>query len=247
MAKIDFLEMAEQAAKIADDKKAVKTVILDVRSLTAIANYFVITTAESTPQIYAICAEIEKTFKEDGISIVRKEGVSSASWRVLDYGGLVVHVMSPQTRDLYNLEKLWGDAKTVKTKISFITIQKPEIIEKIEEKFNESAKEGKALVKKAVKAAKKKIFKEKKNIQKEYARKLNKAKKDAEKKVSRTLKEVEKKTVKSVKEIKKNLKKANSKIKFVKKNAKAAGKAVQAFAKTLLGKKNKPAKKKKVK
>jgi ribosome-associated protein len=225
MAKIDFLVMAERSASIAEDKKALNTVILDVRDLTAIANYFVIATAESTPQINAVCGEIEKTFKEEGITVVRREGVSSASWRVLDYGGLVVHVMSPQVRDLYNLEKLWRDAKTVKTKASVLKIQKPEIVAKIEEKFKESAEEGK----KAAKAVKKKIFKEKKAIQKEYSKKLSEAKKEA------------KKTVK------KGIETAKSKVKNVKKTVKAVGKGIEAFGKTLVKKsvkKSKPAKKK---
>jgi len=233
MSKIDFLKMAEKAAEIADDKKAVKTVILDVRSLTAIANYFVITTAESMPQINAVCGEIEKVFKEEAITIVRKEGVSSASWRVLDYGGLVIHVMSQQVRDLYNLEKLWSGAKVVKTKIPVIKIQKPEIVEKIEKKFNESAEEIKKTAKKAAKAVKKKIFKEKKLMQKKYARKINKMKKDADKKVSRVLKKVERKASESVKEIKKDFKKANSKINRFKKTVKAVGKGIEAFGKTL--------------
>ncbi|MCL1971936.1 MAG: ribosome silencing factor [Endomicrobia bacterium] len=236
MSKIDFLKMAEQAAKIADGKKAVRTVILDVRDLTAIANYFVITTAESTPQINAICGEIEKTFKEKGMPVVRREGVSSASWRVLDYGGLVVHVMSPHVRDLYNLEKLWNDAKIIKTDIPVIKIQKPEIVEKIEEKFNESAEKIKKAAKKAARAAKKKIFKEKKAMQKKYARKINNVKKDAEKKAARTLKKIERKADKSVKEVKKSLKKANSRISRVKRTVKAVGKGIEAFGKTLIKK-----------
>lgn len=241
MAKIDFLDMAKKAAKIADDKKAVKTIILDVRSLTAIANYFVITTAESAPQINAVCSEIEKTFKEEGITVVRREGVSSATWRVLDYGGLVVHVMAPQTRELYNLEKLWNDAKIVKTKIPVIKIKESEMVKKIEAKFNESVEDGK----KAARALKKKVFKEKQAAQKAYSRKLNKTKKDAERKISRTLKEVEKKASSSTKEVKKGLKKVGAKVNRVKKTVKAVGKGIEAFGKTLV--KKSPNKKKKKK
>lgn len=104
---IDFKKFAEEAAKIADDKKAINTIVLDVRKQTAMANYFVITSAESTPQINAICAEIEKTFKDKGLNLLRREGVSSQSWRVIDFGGLVVHVMSPEVRATYDIEKLW--------------------------------------------------------------------------------------------------------------------------------------------
>lgn len=218
MAKIDFLKMAKAAAEIADGKKALNTVILDVRDLTAVANYFVITTAESTPQINAVCAEIEKTFKEDGVFIVRKEGSSSVTWRVLDYGGLVVHVMSPQTRELYNLEKLWSGAKVIKSKVPVIKVDKAGIVEKIEAKFNENAEEGKKAAKKAVRAVKKKVFKEKKAVQKEYSKKLNEAKKAAKKKMT------------------KSLETAKGKVKKVKRTVKAVGKGIEAFGKTLVKK-----------
>jgi ribosome-associated protein len=223
MAKIDFLSMAKKAAEIADNKKAADTVILDVRNLTAIADYFVITTAESTPQINAVCAETEKTFKGDGITVVRREGISSATWRVLDYGGLVVHVMSPQTRELYNLEKLWNDAKIVKAKIPVIKVKKPELIEKIRAGLSESANEGKKAVKNAARAIKKKVFKEKQAIQKEYGKKLNEAKKAAKKKMA------------------KGLEAAKGKVKKVKRTVKAVGKGIEAFGKTLI--KKSPAKK----
>lgn len=114
MININFLELAVKAAKIADDKKAIDTVVLDIQDLTAIANYFVATTAESTPQINAISEDIEKTFKaEDAIIPVRREGVSSSTWRVIDYGGLIVHVMSPEVRASYSIESVWREAKII--------------------------------------------------------------------------------------------------------------------------------------
>jgi ribosome-associated protein len=116
MAKINFLKLAVKAAEIADDKKAINTIILDVRDITAIVNYFVITTADSIPQINAISGEIEKAFNEQDIKLLRKEGVYSTSWQVIDYGGLVIHIMSPSIRELYKLEKLWDNAKTVQPK-----------------------------------------------------------------------------------------------------------------------------------
>ncbi|MDR2351390.1 MAG: ribosome silencing factor [Endomicrobium sp.] len=114
MINIDFLNLAKKTAKIADDKRAIDTVILDVKDLTTIANYFVVMTAESTPQINAISGDIEKIFKsEDDVIPVRREGVSSSTWRVIDYGGLIVHVMSPQVRVSYNLESVWREAKII--------------------------------------------------------------------------------------------------------------------------------------
>ncbi|MDR2066573.1 MAG: ribosome silencing factor [Endomicrobium sp.] len=113
MSKIDFYKLALQAAKIAESKKAVDTVILDIQKLTTVANYFVITTAESRSQINAICDEIEKQFKISDLKPLRREGVSSSSWRAIDFGGIIVHVMSPAIRTAYSFEKLWDNADIV--------------------------------------------------------------------------------------------------------------------------------------
>lgn len=146
MAKIDFKKLALEAAQIAEEKKAIDTIILDVRKQTAIANHFVITTAESAPQINAICNEIEKTFKDKGIRTLRREGIASPSWRVIDYGGLVIHVMDPYVRDTYKLENLWNDAKQVKTKPEgFLKIKEPNKVQKNTKKVKknyEQRKEG---------------------------------------------------------------------------------------------------------
>jgi len=110
MVKIDFLELAKQAQKIAEDKKGENVIIIDVTGQTAIANYFVIITAVSAPQINAISNEIEKSFKYDfGVPPVRREGSSSSAqtWKVLDFGGILIHIMHPDVRMRYNLEKIW--------------------------------------------------------------------------------------------------------------------------------------------
>jgi ribosome-associated protein len=111
--KIDFYKLALQAAEIARTKKAIDTLVLDIQKLTTITNYFVITTAESTPQINAISNEIEKHFKINNLKPLRTEGVSSPSWRVIDFGGIIVHVMSPEIRSAYAFEKLWDKANIV--------------------------------------------------------------------------------------------------------------------------------------
>lgn len=109
MAKIDFLKLAKQAQKIAEDKKGENVIIVDVTGQTAIANYFVIITAVSVPQINAIANEIEKSLKYDfGVAPLRREGAASQTWKVIDFGGLLVHVMYPEIRVKYNLEKIWN-------------------------------------------------------------------------------------------------------------------------------------------
>jgi ribosome-associated protein len=156
MVNIDFLKLALKAAKIADDKKSIDTVLLDVHDLTTIANYFVVTTAESTPQINAISGDIERIFKaEDAIIPVRREGISSSTWRVIDYGGLVVHVMSPQVRETYNLESLWREAKIINLNDKE---KSKDVVEKKHVKSKTSAaKKSKKVIKKTAKKTIKKV------------------------------------------------------------------------------------------
>ena len=156
MAKIDFFALAVKAADIADDKKAIDTIILDMRDVTAITNYFVITTAQSTPQINAISIEIEKTFKEQDIRPLRKDGASSSSWKVIDYGGIVVHIMSTEIRESYKLEKLWDNAKIIEPKILKVKLEKQITnIKKKPAKTKTVKKDGKLTKKTSKKAAKK--------------------------------------------------------------------------------------------
>jgi ribosome-associated protein len=110
---INFLDLAKQAAKIADDKKASDILVLNVKKVTTLADYFVIATAESNAQISAIIEAVQKAFKERGVTAIHRDGIGSTSWSVLDFGGLVLHIMRPETRELYALEKHWSDGKVV--------------------------------------------------------------------------------------------------------------------------------------
>ena len=190
MTKIDFRKLAVKAAKIADDKKAVDTVILDVQEMTAIANYFVIATAESSPQINAICTEIEKTFKEEGVRPLRREGISSASWRVIDFGGIVIHVMAPYVRETYKLEKLWNGAKTVKTDSPVILkIKEPKKLKELVKKAEKAVKPVKVKVEKKAAKAVKKVEKKVKTAKKALAKGIKKADEKV-KKAKKTVKAV---------------------------------------------------------
>jgi ribosome-associated protein len=116
MKKNDFLKLAKKAQEIAEDKKGENVMVIDVKKLTSITNYFVIITANSTPQINAISSEIEKVFKYDyETPVVRKEA-KSGNWLVLDFGGVLVHIMNFETRQQYELEKIWLQSDVKKTK-----------------------------------------------------------------------------------------------------------------------------------
>lgn len=107
-------ELARLAAMAADDKKAKQVVILDIRSISPIADYFVICHGSSTVQVKAIVDQVEEKVREErGLHPHHVEGYANARWVLLDYGDVVVHVFHEHERDFYNLERIWGDAKTV--------------------------------------------------------------------------------------------------------------------------------------
>ncbi len=97
-------------AKAALDKKAEDVTVLDVRGLTGYADYFVLMTADSDRQASAIADHVEQAMKTAGIAKVGVEGYESGRWILMDYGDVVAHVMSRESRGFYDLEGLWADA-----------------------------------------------------------------------------------------------------------------------------------------
>ena len=112
--KTNFLTLAKKSAKLADDKKGEDILILNVKKISGFAEYLLIVTAGSLPQINAISESIKKGLSENsGLLPLHREGRRSESWAALDYGGLVIHIMSYQTRQFYRLEKLWDKARHI--------------------------------------------------------------------------------------------------------------------------------------
>ncbi len=110
----DFLALARQAARICDDRKARDIRLLDVRRSSGLADYFVLATAESSTHLQAVQHHITQNLKDaHGLVPLHRDGAGSAQWTVLDYGGLVIHLMHPQAREFYQLERLWEDARPV--------------------------------------------------------------------------------------------------------------------------------------
>ena len=96
------------AVQAAQEKKASAITVLDLSGASSFTDYFVICTGFSTPQVQAICTEIEEQlYKQAGRSPQHREGHRSAEWALLDFGGFVVHVFSEQARRYYDLERLW--------------------------------------------------------------------------------------------------------------------------------------------
>ena len=107
------LEDAQLCAEAADNKKAFDIIVLDLRGLTYITDYFVICSGSNTSQVSAISDWIGQTLAETGVHPSHIEGQAESSWVLMDYGDVVVHIFDEQTRAYYALEKLWGDAARV--------------------------------------------------------------------------------------------------------------------------------------
>jgi ribosome-associated protein len=103
-------ELARRLATIADDKGARELVALDVRDLVGYTDYLLIGTARNERQAKAIHDEIYHRMKRDGWLPARVEGEREAEWVLMDYLDCVVHVFTPDLRDRYRLEVLWGEA-----------------------------------------------------------------------------------------------------------------------------------------
>jgi ribosome-associated protein len=105
-------ELLTLAAKAADDKKAEDIVVLNMKGISAVADYFLICHGNSDKQVQAIAREMKEKAHEFGFDIKRMEGFDEARWILVDMGDVVAHIFHKEERDYYNLERLWGDAPT---------------------------------------------------------------------------------------------------------------------------------------
>jgi len=100
-------------ARIADEYRGKDTRVLDLTPVTPIFDFFVITTATSARQMRAISDEVDRALTADGSRRLGTEGTAAATWILQDFGDVVLHVMTAETRKLYDLENLWADAVPV--------------------------------------------------------------------------------------------------------------------------------------
>jgi ribosome-associated protein len=108
------LQLALAAAQSAADNRGQDIVILDVRELTPLFDYFVIATGSSRRQLHAMSEEIDHTLEDElGDHRLHIEGYQESRWIVLDYGDVVIHLFDAEARHYYDLENLWGSAKRV--------------------------------------------------------------------------------------------------------------------------------------
>ncbi|MEQ1692344.1 MAG: ribosome silencing factor [Gemmatimonas sp.] len=105
--------IARRAAVLAADLKATDIVVLDLRGVTDMTDFFVIASGTSDTHVRAIADHIHAGLKQAGVSTNVTEGLTEGRWAVLDYLDCIIHVFHPTLRQYYQLERLWGDAKPV--------------------------------------------------------------------------------------------------------------------------------------
>jgi len=111
--KLPIPHKVRAAIQAAEEKQAADIVLLDLDGLGAFTDYFLICTGFSSPQVAAICDEVEEQLERIGIRRLQREGKSGSDWMLLDFGGLIVHVFTERARHFYDLERLWRAARRV--------------------------------------------------------------------------------------------------------------------------------------
>jgi ribosome-associated protein len=111
--KLNPFEIAKRVADIGEDKQASDILILDIREISNIADFFVIMTAESQRQMEALANDIISFIKKSNKGVYHREGNTDSGWLLLDYGDVIVHVFAPKQRQYYRLEEFWSDSKEI--------------------------------------------------------------------------------------------------------------------------------------
>ncbi|MCI1956254.1 MAG: ribosome silencing factor [Oscillospiraceae bacterium] len=107
------LELAQHAVRVLDEKKATNLKLIKIGDISVLADYFVIATGTSSTHVKSLADEVEFQLREQGAEPAHKEGYRSNSWLLLDYGGVVVHVFTAESRSYYDLDRLWRDGESV--------------------------------------------------------------------------------------------------------------------------------------
>lgn len=109
------LELAKEAAKILNDKKGEDIRILRIEDISSLSDYFVFATGTSNTHVNALADEMEFQLKHLGETPHHVEGYRSNSWVLLDYGTVIVHIFTDESRQFYDLDRLWQDGEAVDT------------------------------------------------------------------------------------------------------------------------------------
>jgi ribosome-associated protein len=111
---MDSKKLTKTIVRLAWDKKGKNIVIMDLRKLMSVTDYFVLVSGESDIHVKALANHIEKELKRKNVKLWHKEGYQQLKWVLMDYVDIIVHIFRPDVREFYGLEKLWADAKISK-------------------------------------------------------------------------------------------------------------------------------------
>ncbi len=106
-------EQARAICQVLYNKKAQDIRAMYVQDKTIVADWFVVCSGRSIPQVKTLCDELEDKMAEEGLFVRRKEGYQEGRWVVLDFGDVLVHIFHPEERTYYNLERLWDSGDNV--------------------------------------------------------------------------------------------------------------------------------------
>ena len=106
------LELTKAIAKVLDKKKALDIKAIHITEYSIVADYFIVTSGTSNTHVKSLADDVEYELKQQGVDPDHIEG-RATGWILLDYGSVILHIFTPESREYYNLERLWSDAQTV--------------------------------------------------------------------------------------------------------------------------------------
>lgn len=106
-------EMARIAYRALEDKKGENIKIIDIAGISVLADYFLIASGSNESQIRAMVDNVEEELGKSGYSVKQREGYNTGNWVLLDFGDIIVHIFDRENRLFYDLERIWGDGKTI--------------------------------------------------------------------------------------------------------------------------------------
>lgn len=106
-------ELSLKVAKLLDDRKAIDVTVIDISPKASFADYFVMASAGSDRQMGALVDNVEDMLEPAGIFPKSVEGKKSSGWILMDYGDVVINVMTTEMREKYNIERIWGDCENL--------------------------------------------------------------------------------------------------------------------------------------
>ena len=110
---MNSLDKALLCLKIIQERKALEPILFDVRELTSITDYFIVTSGSSSRQVQSIATHVSKRMKEEGFKVYGSEGEQQGHWVLMDFNDVVIHIFYQPVREFYDLEGLWVEAPRV--------------------------------------------------------------------------------------------------------------------------------------